>query len=379
MSSCRRVRAVLLAFSAAINVDLGGLCWSGSSRLRYRALHTRPRPSHVLQTTQARKRKQQGSASGNDADSEFSDEAGPSRRFSRKISLRQQLRQLREQAAHERRLAARSTSQSFRRRADRSAKKNGLGEDATEQGSEEGDARPDARVSKSRVPAEPLRQRWLLIDGYNVIGAVPELYAHVQNGDSETARRLLINDVTNLSAMRGWRCSVVFDSKMNPQSGMPRTRTTTERIETNLIGPEISSPSYPAAGRVHRRKPNRNTDALQEPVEVIFPACKSADSYIINRAREVAHRQDVELWAATSDGIVQNLVRASGAYVISTDLFLREMESAKTEMRVIHRLASSEPSLVLIDCLDEESRRKLENLQDRVTDVSSGEETTDAT
>ncbi|KAK4531851.1 hypothetical protein CCYA_CCYA09G2708 [Cyanidiococcus yangmingshanensis] len=339
----------------------------------------RPLPSHVLQTTLARKRKQKTKSSRSGSGSESSADSGPSRRFSRKMPLRQQLHLLREQAANERRLAARSTTQSFRRRASRATKEDEEEDKVSDDIEGENSEQAEKQGQQPRTLMEPLRQKWFFVDGYNVIGAIPELYAHVQSGDAEVARRLLIDDVTNLSAMRGWRCSVVFDAYMAPPNGAPRTRTSTEKIKTSLNDPATSFRSRWSSRQQHQQRAKGKSGSREELVEVVFPARKSADSYIIARVRETAHARDLEVWAATSDGIVQSLVRASGAYVISTDLFLREIENAKTEMRVIHRLANNEPSLALIDCLDEESKKKLWTLQNQDKDRASSTEATDST
>lgn len=52
----------------------------------------------------------------------------------------------------------------------------------------------------------------IFIDGYNVIGRWPRLRKWRDRSDLETARRLLIDDVAEFSAVRGWDCVVVYDA-----------------------------------------------------------------------------------------------------------------------------------------------------------------------
>lgn len=64
-------------------------------------------------------------------------------------------------------------------------------------------------AGKYSTDAEPL----LFVDGYNVIGAWPKLRKWRDRADLETARRLLLNDVAEFRAVRGWECTVVFDAQ----------------------------------------------------------------------------------------------------------------------------------------------------------------------
>jgi predicted RNA-binding protein with PIN domain len=343
----------------------------GSGRCSLRCVRTRP--LHVLETTWARKRKQKAGTSGQGGDNEAGEDASPNRRFSRKMSLKQQLLLLRERAAQEKRAAGAAASAapartSYRRRLVRTPPEEDNQEETETAESLEAQ-KPEVAASeglpKVNATKERARQKWFIVDGYNVIGAAPELNAYVRDGDLETARRLLIEDVTNLSAIRGWHFSIVFDATTNPQDGYPRTKDTTEKITTALIHPDVNAKA--ASGTQHQsraRKSAKGEEASTESVEIIYPACKSADSYIISRVRGAARDHNMEVWAATGDSIVQSLVRASGAFVISSELFLREVENAKTEMRVIHRLATNEPGLALIDCLDQESRDRLLSLKE---------------
>lgn len=52
----------------------------------------------------------------------------------------------------------------------------------------------------------------IFIDGYNVIGRWPRLRKWRDRSDLETARRLLTDDVAEFSAVRGWKCVIVYDA-----------------------------------------------------------------------------------------------------------------------------------------------------------------------
>lgn len=83
---------------------------------------------------------------------------------------------------------------------------------------------PDAEIPDGKY--ELSEQPVLYIDGYNIIGAWPRLRKQRDRGDLENARRLLVDDVTEFSHMRGWTCVVVFDACGNGRySASMRART----------------------------------------------------------------------------------------------------------------------------------------------------------
>lgn len=66
----------------------------------------------------------------------------------------------------------------------------------------------DIPDGKYETDVEPI----MFVDGYNVIGRWPRLRKWRDRDDLEHARRLLLDDVAEFSAVRGWECVVVFDA-----------------------------------------------------------------------------------------------------------------------------------------------------------------------
>lgn len=66
----------------------------------------------------------------------------------------------------------------------------------------------DIPDGKYETDIEPI----IFVDGYNVIGRWPRLRKWRDRDDLDHARRLLLDDVAEFSAIRGWECVVVFDA-----------------------------------------------------------------------------------------------------------------------------------------------------------------------
>ncbi len=132
----------------------------------------------------------------------------------------------------------------------------------------------------------------LLVDGYNIIGAWPELQ-QLKQDDFAEARNRLIERMAEFQANSGWRVIVIFDAHLVP-------------------------------GIEKRKKQNR--------VEVIFTReNETADERIEKLASELADRL-TQIHVATSDLVEQWVVFAQGALRISA----RELEIAMNEVdRVI--------------------------------------------
>ncbi|GAV15831.1 NYN domain-containing protein [Paenibacillus sp. NAIST15-1] len=124
------------------------------------------------------------------------------------------------------------------------------------------------------------RQDWrdvLLVDGYNMIGAWPEL-RELKDKDLDEARERLLNMLADYLAYSGRRVIVVFDAYRVPGLGAKYT---------------------------------------QGKVSVQFTKEKeTADECIERLARELGHRRR-QIYVATSDMTEQNVAFAQGALRIS--------------------------------------------------------------
>lgn len=132
----------------------------------------------------------------------------------------------------------------------------------------------------------------LLVDGYNIIGAWPELQ-QLKQEDFAQARDRLIERMAEFQANRGWRVIVIFDAHLVP-------------------------------GIEKRKKQYR--------VEVVFTReNETADERIEKLVSELSDRL-TQIHVATSDLVEQWVVFAQGALRISA----RELEIAMKEVdRVI--------------------------------------------
>lgn len=84
---------------------------------------------------------------------------------------------------------------------------------------------------KSSIP-QPL----LLVDGYNIIGAWPQL-ARLRDVESlEVARDRLVEELTNYSAYQGFRTRIVFDAYAQRQRGLPELVTNDVTIHYTHFG-----------------------------------------------------------------------------------------------------------------------------------------------
>jgi len=132
------------------------------------------------------------------------------------------------------------------------------------------------------------KQNILLVDGYNIIGAWAEL-RHLQKGQLEDARNLLIERMAEYQAYTGWRVIVVFDA-------------------------------YLMRGVESKMK--------QHKVEVIFTReNETADECIERLVTELLQRS-VQIHVATSDYTEQWVIFAQGALRKSA----RELENEMTRI-----------------------------------------------
>lgn len=170
----------------------------------------------------------------------------------------------------------------------------------------------------------------VFIDGYNVIGRWPRLRKWRDRQQLERARLLLLRDVADFAAVRGWKCVVAFDAQGS----------------TGEITPEEDN----------------------QGVRVVYTRGETADSFIereVFRECEIGKRQ---IWAATSDILQGRVAGTKGAHVMSAGLFVQELKRAKNETR--EKLeATDEEALrgkMLISNVDETTRERLYELRDRL-------------
>lgn len=177
----------------------------------------------------------------------------------------------------------------------------------------------------------------LIVDGYNMIGAWPEL----DGDDLEKSRNDLVERLSDYAGFAGYDVTVVFDGH---SSG---------RGKANVI-----------------EKP---------PVTVVFTRDgETADQYIERMVdKKTAHLPRIAkpiVKVATSDALEQSVVLSRGAVRISAPELRRDMLTAKREMkRTLERRAPVKPNM-LGGRLDEAARRLLEELRSGGGDHAGNDE-----
>lgn len=133
-------------------------------------------------------------------------------------------------------------------------------------------------------------EEWLIVDGYNVIGAQPDV---AWLGDSlEEARDKLVRALSEYQVLSGRKVILVFDAHRVPGAGVKLS-------EQNIT--------------IHYTKQRETADECIEK--------------LVRKLRG-EHRR---IYVATSDYLEQRLIFGQGAYRISARELLREMKHARRE------------------------------------------------
>jgi uncharacterized protein len=169
----------------------------------------------------------------------------------------------------------------------------------------------------------------LLIDGYNIVGAWPELMAiHNQHGLA-AARRELVARLTGYAAQQGYDTQVVFDAQYNDA---PANRETVTRY---LV--------------VHYTQPGQ-----------------TADTYIEKTCADFRHdirKFDQRLIVATNDRAQQLTVIGYGAEWLSAQQLWHDVECAHQQVRRQQTPKGKPSGRFLINGLDPAAQEKLTRLR----------------
>jgi len=141
-------------------------------------------------------------------------------------------------------------------------------------------------------------REFLLVDGYNIINAWPELAEEVKKVDLSSARDKLIDIMADYSASTGIIVIVVFDA--------------------------------------HKADKNIRTSYVINGVEVIYTKeGETADHYIERIADAIGRQERVKV--ATSDWIEQQIVMGRGAERISARELYNEVRSIVEKRRAMEK------------------------------------------
>ena len=149
------------------------------------------------------------------------------------------------------------------------------------------------RPATDTVSIRPLRQQYLIVDGYNIIFAWDELAA-VAKEDLEAARRQLCDTLSSYAGYKKCRVVLVFDG-------------------------------YKVRGNPGEKTQYHN-------IQVVFTKeNETGDSYIESLAAQIGSNYQVRV--ATSDSLVQLSSLRSGVLRVSARELKEEIEAAKKEMK----------------------------------------------
>ena len=170
-----------------------------------------------------------------------------------------------------------------------------------------------------------MKKQLYIVDGYNMIGAWPELVALKKQDDLESARDLLIQRCSNFQKFENIEVWIVFDAQFVP--GI------TQSFD-------------------------------QAQVKVIFTAeGETADSYI---EMESYKRRDEyrSIFVVTSDGAEQNQVLGNGAYRMAvSDLVRSWNEDKKVQTIFMRRNNMANPRIEIGRHIPSSVQDKLERLR----------------
>ena len=134
----------------------------------------------------------------------------------------------------------------------------------------------------------------VIVDGYNVIHAWPQLKRILSDASLEAARDRLIDRLSVFAMVHGADVTVVFDA--------------------------------------HHSAVRTNSEEVVEGVRVVFTRKGHSADHVIERIAYDASQSGDMITVATSDRFQRDLVRGMGGAVISAEEFERRVVDAEQEM-----------------------------------------------
>ena len=152
---------------------------------------------------------------------------------------------------------------------------------------------PANRPAEEKLTIRPLKQQYLIVDGYNIIFAWDDL-AELAKHDLDAARRKLMDDLSSYAGFKKSRVVLVFDG--------------------------------------YKRKGNTGEKFTFHNIQVVYTAeGETGDAYIEALVAEIG--TNFNLRVATSDSLVQLASIRSGVLRVSARELRAEVEEANKEMR----------------------------------------------
>ena len=148
------------------------------------------------------------------------------------------------------------------------------------------------RPATEEISIKPLKQKYIIVDGYNIIFSWSDL-AELARGDIDAARRKLCDELSSFAGFTKCRLMVVFDG--------------------------------------WKQKGNPGEKSQFHNIQVVFTKeGETADAYIESLAAEIGNNYAVRV--ASSDSLVQISSFRSGVLRMSARELMEEVEAARKEM-----------------------------------------------
>lgn len=167
-----------------------------------------------------------------------------------------------------------------------------------------------------------LKEEYLLVDGYNIVHAWPELKA-LADDNMDSARLQLLDLLSNYQGIKKCQIIVVFDAY---------------RVQRHV---EEVTDYY----NIHL---------------VYTKEAQTADQYIEKFAHDNSKKYMITV--ATSDGLQQMIVRGAGCFLLSARELKAEIEEANERIRREYRQKHGSDRSYLIDALSPDAKRLMEEL-----------------
>lgn len=186
----------------------------------------------------------------------------------------------------------------------------------------------DARTERRRVATDKWSAAFdtnstssplVMVDGYNVIGKWPRLQKRMRMGRPHEARRMLLDLLGEVAAMKGWNIECVFDGA--------------GRVTSSPLSDKISD--------------SGESKGMDGGVSVVFSAVgESADIYIqrysLKYQQENGGKITGSLVVVTDDNIIRNAAVGAGAVLMSSKRMVDELRNVrKSTMAVVEHISST--------------------------------------
>ena len=180
---------------------------------------------------------------------------------------------------------------------------------------------PPQSVISTRTVRER-KEEYLLVDGYNIIFAWPELNELAET-NMDGARQKLLDLLCNYQGIQNCHIIAVFDA--------------------------------------YRVKEHKEEVIKYHNIHLVFTKeAQTADQYIEKFAHQNSNKY--KMVVATSDGLQQIIVRGAGCMLLSARELREEMEKANQRVREEYEETKEKQRNYLMDSLTEESKKQMEEI-----------------